>query len=118
KKFGLEIVNVIKNDGDIQEESFDSKDSVCVNSDFLDGLNYEDAKVKIISEIESRGMGHGTTNYRQRDAIFSRQRYWGEPVPVYFKEGMPYTLPVAVLPLELPEVEKYLPTEDGDPPLG
>jgi leucyl-tRNA synthetase len=118
KKFGLEIINVIENDLDIQEESYDSKDSVCVNSEFLNGLNYNDAKAKIISEIEKMGIGHGTTNYRQRDAIFSRQRYWGEPVPVYYKEGMPYTLPVSALPLELPEVEKYLPTEDGDPPLG
>ena len=118
KKFGLEIINVIENDVDIQEESYDSKDSVCVNSEFLNGLNYNDAKAKIISEIEKMGIGHGTTNYRQRDAIFSRQRYWGEPVPVYYKEGMPYTLPVSALPLELPEVEKYLPTEDGDPPLG
>lgn len=118
KKFGLEIINVIENDFDIQEESYDSKGSVCVNSEFLNGLNYNDAKAKIISEIEKMGIGHGTTNYRQRDAIFSRQRYWGEPVPVYYKEGMPYTLPVSALPLELPEVEKYLPTEDGDPPLG
>lgn len=118
KKFGLEIINVIENDFDIQEESYDSKDSVCVNSEFLNGLNYNDAKAKIISEIEKMGIGHGTTNYRQRDAIFSRQRYWGEPVPVYYKEGTPYTLPVSALPLELPEVEKYLPTEDGDPPLG
>lgn len=118
KKFGLDIVNVIENDQDIQEASYDSKDSVCVNSEFLNGLNYDDAKAKIISEIESRGIGHGTTNYRQRDAIFSRQRYWGEPVPVYYKNEMPYTLPVSALPLELPEVEKYLPTEDGDPPLG
>lgn len=118
KKFGLEIINVIKNDVDIQEESYDSKDSVCVNSEFLDGLNYNDAKAKIISEIEKLGIGHGTTNYRQRDAIFSRQRYWGEPVPVYYKNEMPYTLPKSALPLELPEVEKYLPTEDGDPPLG
>lgn len=118
KKFGLEIINVIKNDNDIQEESYDSKDSVCVNSGFLNGLNYNDAKAKIISEIENKGIGYGTTNYRQRDAIFSRQRYWGEPVPVYYKDGFPYTLPVSALPLELPEVEKYLPTEDGDPPLG
>lgn len=118
KKFGLEIINVIENDNDIQEESYDSKDSVCVNSEFLNGLKYDDAKTKIIDEIENRGIGHGMTNYRQRDAIFSRQRYWGEPVPVYYKDEMPYTLPVSALPLELPEVEKYLPTEDGDPPLG
>jgi leucyl-tRNA synthetase len=118
KKFNLEIIKVVETDEDIQEKSFDSKDSVCVNSDFLNGLNYNDAKSKIIAEIENKGIGHGTTNYRQRDAIFSRQRYWGEPVPIYYKEGMPYTLPNSALPLELPEVEKYLPTEDGDPPLG
>lgn len=118
KKFNLTIKNVIKNDEDIQEVSYDSKDSVCVNSDFLDGLTYKEAKERIIAEIEKKEIGHGTTNYRQRDAIFSRQRYWGEPVPVYYKDGMPYTLPVSALPLELPEVEKYLPTEDGDPPLG
>ncbi|MGA9213025.1 leucine--tRNA ligase [Kaistella sp.] len=118
RKFGLTIINVIENDNDIQEESFDSKDSVCVNSEFLNGLKYDDAKSLIIAEIEKRNIGHGTTNYRQRDAIFSRQRYWGEPVPVYYKEGMPYSLPISALPLELPEVEKYLPTEDGDPPLG
>ena len=118
KKFGLEIIKVVESDVDVQEEAYDSKDSVCVNSDFLNGLNYKDAKAKIIAEIENRGIGHGTTNYRQRDAIFSRQRYWGEPVPIYYKEGMPYTLPNSALPLELPEVEKYLPTEDGDPPLG
>ena len=118
KKFGLEIIKVVETDVDVQEESFDSKDSVCVNSDFLNGLNYNEAKARIISEIEKMGIGHGTTNYRQRDAIFSRQRYWGEPVPVYYKDSMPYTLPVSALPLELPEVEKYLPTEDGDPPLG
>ncbi|MCU7618307.1 leucine--tRNA ligase [Chryseobacterium sp. PBS4-4] len=118
KKFNLEIKKVVETEEDIQEKSFDSKDSVCVNSDFLNGLNYNDAKSKIISEIENKGIGHGTTNYRQRDAIFSRQRYWGEPVPIYYKDGMPYTLPTSALPLELPEVEKYLPTEDGDPPLG
>lgn len=118
KKFDLKIVNVIENDNDIQEESFDSKDSVCVNSEFLNGLKYDDAKILIIGEIEKKNIGHGTTNFRQRDAIFSRQRYWGEPVPVYYKEGMPYALPISALPLELPEVEKYLPTEDGDPPLG
>ncbi|WP_312303520.1 leucine--tRNA ligase [Chryseobacterium sp.] len=118
KKFNLEIKKVVETEEDVQEKSFDSKDSVCVNSDFLNGLSYNDAKSKIIAEIETKGIGHGTTNYRQRDAIFSRQRYWGEPVPIYYKDGMPYTLPTSALPLELPEVEKYLPTEDGDPPLG
>lgn len=118
KHFGLPIKKVVDTNVDVQEESFDSKESICVNSDFLDGLNYKEAKQKIIQEIENLGIGKGTTNYRQRDAIFSRQRYWGEPVPIYYKGEMPYTLPLSALPLELPEVEKYLPTEDGDPPLG
>lgn len=118
KKFNLEIKKVVETEEDIQEKSFDSKTSVCVNSDFLNGLNYDEAKALMIDAIEKKGIGHGTTNYRQRDAIFSRQRYWGEPVPIYYKDGMPYTLPTSALPLELPEVEKYLPTEDGDPPLG
>lgn len=118
KKFGLEIKKVVETDEDVQEKSFDSKTSVCINSDFLNGLSYEDAKTKIIEEVVKRGIGFGTVNYKQRDAIFSRQRYWGEPVPIYYKDSMPYTLPVSALPLELPEVEKYLPTEDGDPPLG
>ncbi|WP_417428540.1 class I tRNA ligase family protein [Halpernia sp.] len=118
KKFGLEILKVVETEENIQENSFDSKDSVCVNSDFLNGLNYKEAKAKIIEELEKRNIGSGTINYRQRDAIFSRQRFWGEPVPVYYKNGFPYTLPISALPLKLPEVEKYLPTEDGDPPLG
>lgn len=118
KKFGLEIKKVVETDEDVQEKSFDSKTSVCINSDFLNGLSYEEAKTKIIEEVVKRGIGFGTVNYKQRDAIFSRQRYWGEPVPIYYKDSMPYTLPVSALPLELPEVEKYLPTEDGDPPLG
>jgi len=118
KKFNLEIKKVVETEEDVQEKSFDSKDSVCVNSDFLNGLKYNEAKALIIDAIEKKAIGHGTTNYRQRDAIFSRQRYWGEPVPIYYKDGMPYTLPNSALPLELPEVEKYLPTEDGDPPLG
>ncbi|MET3537426.1 leucine--tRNA ligase [Chryseobacterium limigenitum] len=118
KKFNLEIKKVVETEEDVQEKSFDSKTSVCVNSDFLNGLSYDEAKALIIDAVEKKGIGHGTTNYRQRDAIFSRQRYWGEPVPIYYKDGMPYTLPTSALPLALPEVEKYLPTEDGDPPLG
>lgn len=118
KKFGLEITEVVEGGENIQEEPFIAKDGICINSDFLNGLKYEEAKAKIITEIVDRGLGNATTNYRQRDAIFSRQRYWGEPVPVYYKDDVPYTLPASALPLELPEVEKYLPTEDGDPPLG
>lgn len=118
KAFELPIVSVIKNDLDLDVESFDSKDSVCENSQFLDGLDFESAKSRMIKEIERRGIGHGTTNYRQRDAIFSRQRFWGEPVPIYYKDGLPYTLPKEALPLELPKVDNYLPTPEGNPPLG
>ncbi|MDX8566987.1 leucine--tRNA ligase [Elizabethkingia sp. HX XZB] len=118
KKFGLEITEVVEGGENVQEEPFIAKDGICINSEFLNGLKYDEAKAKAITEVVSRGLGNATTNYRQRDAIFSRQRYWGEPVPVYYKDDVPYTLPASALPLELPEVEKYLPTEDGDPPLG
>ena len=119
KHFDIEFKNIFNQD--ISEKAFTEKGNFELqNSDFLNGLEYQSATSKIISELESRGIGLGTTTYRQRDAIFSRQRYWGEPVPIYYnyKGDTPYTLPVDCLPLELPEVEKYLPTEDGDPPLG
>ena len=117
KHFDIEFKNIFNQD--ISEKAFTEKENFELqNSDFLNGLEYQSATSKIISELENRGIGLGTTTYRQRDAIFSRQRYWGEPVPIYYKGDIPYTLPVDCLPLELPEVEKYLPTEDGDPPLG
>lgn len=117
KHFGLPIKNIFNQD--ISEKAFSEKEGfVLENSDFLNGLGYKEATEKIVTELEKLGAGKAKINYRQRDAIFSRQRYWGEPVPIYYKEGLPYTLPVSALPLELPEVEKYLPTEDGDPPLG
>ena len=117
KHFDIEFKNIFNQD--ISEKAFTEKENFELqNSDFLNGLEYQSATSKIISELESRGIGLGTTTYRQRDAIFSRQRYWGEPVPIYYKGDIPYTLPVDCLPLELPEIEKYLPTEDGDPPLG
>ena len=117
KHFDIEFKNIFNQD--ISEKAFTEKENFELqNSDFLNGLEYQSATSKIISELERRGIGLGTTTYRQRDAIFSRQRYWGEPVPIYYKGDIPYTLPVDCLPLELPEVEKYLPTEDGDPPLG
>lgn len=117
KHFDIEFKNIFNQD--ISEKAFTEKENFELqNSDFLNGFEYQSATSKIISELESRGIGLGTTTYRQRDAIFSRQRYWGEPVPIYYKGDIPYTLPVDCLPLELPEVEKYLPTEDGDPPLG
>jgi leucyl-tRNA synthetase len=89
-----------------------------VNSSFLNGLDHKKGTDKVLEELENASLGKGKTNYRLRDAVFSRQRYWGEPIPIYYKNGIPYPIPTSCLPLELPEVEKYLPTEDGQPPLG
>ncbi|NRD19099.1 leucine--tRNA ligase [Winogradskyella eckloniae] len=101
------------------EEAFTSKDNVkIVNSDFLNGMNYKKASKRAIYELEQLGQGEGKTNYRLRDAVFSRQRYWGEPFPVYYVNGMPQMIEAEHLPIKLPEVEKYLPTEEGEPPLG
>ncbi|WP_372744108.1 leucine--tRNA ligase [Lutibacter sp.] len=118
KHFGIDIINIF--DGvDISEEAFTDKEgSVIANSDFLNGLPYKKAMKTIIYEIEKRGFGYGKINYRLRDAVFSRQRYWGEPFPVYYKNGLPQMIDKKHLPIVLPEVEKYLPTEDGKPPLG
>ena len=117
KHFNLPIINVF--DKDISEKAYSERGGFKLqNSDFLNDLNYEEATQKIITELEKSGIGKTKINYRQRDAIFSRQRYWGEPVPVYYKDNIPYTLPISALPLELPKVERYLPTEDGEPPLG
>ena len=88
-----------------------------INSGFIDGLDVKDAISTTIKEIEKMDIGYGKVNFRLRDAIFSRQRYWGEPFPIYYKDGMPYALDESELPLELPPVDKYLPTESGDPPL-
>jgi leucyl-tRNA synthetase len=101
------------------EEAFTSKENfVLQNSDFLDGLNYKQATKKVIEELEKINQGSGKTNYRLRDAVFSRQRYWGEPFPVYYVNGLPQMIDTKHLPIKLPEIEKYLPTEDGQPPLG
>ena len=118
KHFDIQMKNIF--DQDISERAFTEKEGmVYQNSEFLNGCDSYDKAVKSVVEyLENHKVGKSKINYRQRDAIFSRQRYWGEPVPIYYENEMPYTLPVSVLPLELPEVEKYLPTEDGDPPLG
>nr|WP_299171738.1 leucine--tRNA ligase [uncultured Allomuricauda sp.] len=118
KHFNIPIPNIF--DGvDISEEAFADKATTIIgNSDFLNGLSYKAATTKVISELEKIGHGEGKINYRLRDAVFSRQRYWGEPFPVYYVDGMPQMIADEHLPLELPEVEKYLPTETGEPPLG
>ena len=116
KHFGLEIRQVIE--GSMEEGSFPGKGGTIMNSDFLNGLEMQDAMDKAIAFLEEKKIGKGKIQYRMRDAIFTRQRYWGEPLPVYFKDGMPYLIEEKDLPLVLPEVDKYLPTEDGAPPLG
>lgn len=114
----LAIKNIFAN-VDISEAAYGSKDNVSIaNSDFLNGLNYKEATQKAIEELEKLNQGKGKTNYRLRDAVFSRQRYWGEPFPVYYVNGLPQMIDAQHLPIILPEVEKYLPTEDGLPPLG
>lgn len=112
-----EIKNIFNQD--ISQEAFGSKEGFkLVNSDFLDGMGYKDGTITIISALEKINQGKGKTNYRLRDAVFSRQRYWGEPFPVYYVNGLPQMIDAKHLPIVLPEVEKYLPTEDGQPPLG
>ncbi|WP_139853901.1 leucine--tRNA ligase [Aequorivita sinensis] len=118
KHFNLPIPNIFKG-VDISEEAYsDKENTVITNSDFLNNLNHKQATEKIIAALEEKGVGEGKINYRLRDAVFSRQRYWGEPFPIFYKDGMPQAVPTECLPLHLPEVEKYLPTEEGEPPLG
>ena len=118
RHFELPITNIFEN-ADVSEEAHAGKEgTVIANSDFLSGLKYKEALQKSILELEKTGQGYGKTNYRLRDAVFSRQRYWGEPFPVYYVNGLPKMIEKEYLPLRLPEVEKYLPTETGEPPLG
>lgn len=118
KHFDIAIPNIFEG-VDISKEAYASKDNVKIaNSDFLNGMNYKKAAKRIIFELEQLKQGEGKTNYRLRDAVFSRQRYWGEPFPVYYVNDMPQMIDAAHLPIRLPEVEKYLPTEEGEPPLG
>ena len=118
KHFGLPIPNIFEGI-DISEEAYAEKDGTKIaNSDFLSGLSYKEATQKAIEALEAVNAGKGKINYRLRDAVFSRQRYWGEPFPVYYVNGLPQMIADEHLPLKLPEVEKYLPTEEGEPPLG
>jgi leucyl-tRNA synthetase len=123
KYFNIPILQVVVNKDeqpsspDTWEGSYDAKEGIMINSDLINGLDVPEAITTIIKHIEESKIGYGTVNYRLRDAIFSRQRYWGEPFPIYYKEGMPYPMDDSELPLELPEVDKYLPTESGEPPL-
>ncbi|MCQ2280407.1 MAG: leucine--tRNA ligase [Bacteroidales bacterium] len=116
KHFNLPIREVIAG-GDIEKEAFETKDGIVCNSEFINGLKVKEAGKKIIEKVIEMGIGYGTVNYRLRDAIFSRQRYWGEPFPVYYKNGVPYMIPEEQLPLLLPEIDEYKPTETGEPPL-
>ena len=116
KKFSLPIIPLIEG-ADVSEESYDAKEGKMMNSGIFNGLEVKQAKEAAINEVEKRGFGNRKINYKLRDAIFSRQRYWGEPFPVYYKDGRVCTLPLDKLPLELPEISSYQPTETGEPPL-
>ena len=117
KRFDLPIVPLIEG-CDVSESSFDAKEGIMCNSGFLNGMSVKDAIPAAIDYVEKNGIGHRKINYRLRDAIFSRQRYWGEPFPIYFKDGIATPMPFESLPLRLPEIDKYLPTSTGEPPLG
>ncbi len=117
RHFNLPIIPLIEG-CDVSESSFDAKEGIMCNSGFLNGMTVKEAIPAAIDYVEKHGIGHRKINYRLRDAIFSRQRYWGEPFPMYFKDGIATPMPFDRLPLELPEVDKFLPTETGEPPLG
>ena len=116
KKFDLPIIPLIEG-CDVSEESFDAKDGIMCNSGFLNGLTVKQAIEAAKDYVEAHGLGHRKTNYRLRDAIFSRQRYWGEPFPICYKDGVPTPLPLSALPLRLPEIDSFKPSPDGEPPL-
>ena len=116
RHFGLPLIPVVEG-GDLEKESYDAKEGRLINSEFLNGLDVKEAIVTMFAEIEKRGFGKKKINYRLRDAIFSRQRYWGEPFPIYYKDNIAYPLPEDKLPLELPPIENFGPTADGELPL-
>ena len=116
RKFNLPIIPLIEG-CDVSEQSFDAKDGIMCNSGFLNGMKVKDAIEAAKDYVEAHGLGRRKTNYRLRDAIFSRQRYWGEPFPIYYKDGIPVPLPESELPLRLPEISSYKPSKDGEPPL-
>ncbi|MCB2377134.1 leucine--tRNA ligase [Hymenobacter sp. BT635] len=117
KHFGLPIVPVTDAQN-IEEQADPTKEGRYINSELINGLGYKEATQKLIQELEARGIGKGKTNFRIRDAIFGRQRYWGEPIPIYYKDGVAYGVAEEDLPLVLPEIDEYKPTETGEPPLG
>ncbi|MCQ6958186.1 leucine--tRNA ligase [Mucilaginibacter aquariorum] len=117
KHFKLPIIPIIDIQN-IEVEADPTKEGKYINSDFMNGLGYKEATAAVVAKLEALGLGKAKVNFRMRDAIFGRQRYWGEPVPVYFKGGLPYLIGEEHLPLLLPEIDKYLPTETGEPPLG
>jgi leucyl-tRNA synthetase len=116
--FGLPIVQILDDQVNIETQADATKEGKYINSGMINGLEYKEATAKLIAFMEENGIGKGKVNYRLRDAVFARQRYWGEPVPVFFKDNLPYLIDKEDLPLVLPEIDKYLPTEDGEPPLG
>jgi leucyl-tRNA synthetase len=118
KQYNLPIVQILDAQKDIETAADNTKEGQYINSDFINGLSYKEATPALITALEAKSLGKGKIQYRLRNAVFSRQRYWGEPVPAYWKDGVPYLIDESELPLILPEIEKYLPTETGEPPLG
>ncbi len=118
KHFDLPIIPILDSQNNLDEEADATKEGKYINSGMINGLNYEEANAKLIAFMEEKGIGKGKIQYRIRNAVFSRQRYWGEPVPVYWDDNVPYLIDESDLPLSLPKVDKYLPTETGEPPLG